>query len=66
MTFSPAKATSPHRVLDAPLAASAGKPYAPDRCGSPIDAWMELMEAVDALCPRWPERRVVIGGNYRL
>lgn len=66
MTSSPAKTTNPQRVHDAPLAACAGKPYAPERCGSPIDAWMELMEAVEALCPRWPERRVQSGGNYRL
>jgi hypothetical protein len=66
MSSSPATTTSLHRVRDAPLAASGGKPYAPERCGSPIDTWMELMEAIEALCPRWPERAVSIGRDYRL
>jgi hypothetical protein len=32
-----------------------------------LSDWMELMEAVEALCPVWPERaKPVEGGNYRL
>jgi hypothetical protein len=32
-----------------------------------LSDWMELMEAVEALCPVWPERiEPVKGGNYRL
>jgi hypothetical protein len=48
------------------LAASAGKPYAPERSGSTFDKWMDLMEAVEALCPCWPEREASIGTDYRL
>ena len=33
----------------------------------PIAAWMELMEVVEALCPRWPERpHVFRGSTFRL
>ena len=50
----------------APLAASAGVPYAPPMLPAPIDAWIDLMEVVEALCPRWPERALSIGRDYRL
>lgn len=66
MTSSPTSTVRQQRPQDAPLAASAGKRYTPKRSGSPIDAWMDLMEAVEALCPHWPERTVSIGVDYRL
>ena len=50
----------------APLAAAGGVSYAPKTQRDPITAWIELMEVVEALCPRWPERRLVIGKDYRL
>ena len=50
----------------APLAGSAGVPYAPPMLPAPIDAWIDLMEVVEALCPRWPERALSIGRDYRL
>lgn len=31
-----------------------------------MDAWMDLMEAVEALCPHWPARPLVIGQDYRM
>jgi hypothetical protein len=66
MSSSPRSTTRQQRIQDAPLAASAGKPYAPERRGNPVDQWMELMEVVEALCPRWPERAALIGRDYRL
>ena len=32
----------------------------------PIDAWIDLMAAIEALCPRWPEPRPTVGSDYRL
>jgi len=32
-----------------------------------LSDWMELMEAVEVLCPVWPERVVPVeGGNHKL
>ncbi|MBA2079610.1 hypothetical protein [Rhodanobacter sp. PCA2] len=32
-----------------------------------LSDWVELMEAVEALCPVWPERpKVVADGSYKL
>ncbi len=60
---STADRTTPER---APLAASAGVSDGLPEASNPIDAWMDLMEAVEALCPRWPERMVPVGRDYRL
>ena len=32
----------------------------------PIDAWIDLMAAIEALCPCWPEPRPTVGSDYRL
>ena len=32
----------------------------------PFQAWIELTEVVEALCPGWPERPVMSGGDFRL
>lgn len=32
----------------------------------PINAWIDLMTAIEALCPRWPEREPAAGRDYRL
>ncbi|MFZ2237304.1 MAG: hypothetical protein WAV67_13115 [Dokdonella sp.] len=50
----------------APFAASGGVAYVRSPRSSSVDAWMDLMEAVEALCPRWPERELSIGTDYRL
>jgi hypothetical protein len=50
----------------APLAADGGVEFEPSIQRDPIDAWMELMEAIEALCPVWPERIVVEGTDFRL
>lgn len=40
------------------LVAEGGVVLQASRHSDPIVAWMELMEVVEALCPRWPERRL--------
>lgn len=32
----------------------------------PFEAWLSLMEVVEALCPEWPPREIVEGGDFRL
>lgn len=49
-----------------PLANAGGVAYAPEMQRDPITAWMELMEVVEMLCPRWPDRALVVGKDYRL
>jgi hypothetical protein len=53
-------------VEPAPLAGSAGKAYAPLVLAEPVDAWLDLMEVIEALCPRWPTRSLPTGTDYRL
>ena len=38
------------------LVAEGGAAYRPLRSNDSLADWMELMEAVEALCPRWPVR----------
>ena len=46
-----------HYVRDEILAAAkAGAIHHHVRSSDPIAAWMDLMEAVEILCPRWPPR----------
>ena len=46
--------------------ASGGRVYLPQSQRDPISAWTKLMEVVEMLCPRWPQRPLVIGTDYRL
>ena len=63
MNSSP-KSTDERPIL---LVAEAGVPYASTPAGDPIVAWMDLMEAVEALCPKWPPRPpLVASANFRL
>ncbi|MFC4821565.1 hypothetical protein [Dokdonella ginsengisoli] len=48
------------------LAAEAGVPYVPRHPDDPIGDWIGLMEAVEALCPRWPQREPTIGERFEL
>lgn len=67
MTSSPKSTTdAAARIAEPPFAAAGGVPYAPKTDRPPIEAWVDLMEAVEALCPRWPEREISIGRDYRL
>jgi len=36
------------------------------RARDPFEAWIALMEAVEALCPRWPARERVTTGEFKL
>lgn len=38
------------------LVAEGGAAFQASPHADPIAAWIELMEVVEALCPRWPER----------
>ena len=48
------------------LARDAGVPYYLPAQDDPFKAWIELMEAVEALCPRWPERDRITKGVFLL
>ena len=48
------------------LAAAGGQPYVRRPTPSPMQSWMDLMELVEMLCPRWPIRTVVRGTRYLL
>ncbi len=48
------------------LVADAGVPYRIVPTGDPIQAWIDLMEAVEVLCPKWPPQPPSRGRNYRL
>lgn len=39
-----------------PLARDGGVRLRPSSRRDPFEAWMDLMEAVEALCPQWPMR----------
>lgn len=53
---------NPHAVL----AAHAGVPYLRSTFDQGFTDWLALMEVVEGLCPRWPERELSIGTDYRL
>ena len=44
----------------------AGIAYRPSPARDPFDAWISLMEAVEALCPRWPAREHRMTGDFKL
>ena len=50
------KSTDRNDATDPLLVAEGGAAYQPLRSNDPLADWMELMEAVEALCPRWPVR----------
>jgi hypothetical protein len=52
--------------LPAPLAGDAGVRFELPSGVDPIDAWIDLMTAIEALCPRWPVREPAAGRDYRL
>ena len=47
------------------IVSDAGVPYNPEY-RDPTAAWVELMNVVEALCPRWPEREHRIDGVFLL
>jgi hypothetical protein len=46
--------------------AESGVEYRLQNTANPFEAWMNLMEAVEALCPVWPERSVITVGEFKL
>lgn len=38
------------------LVRDGGAQFAPVHGRDPLEAWVDLMDAVEALCPEWPER----------
>jgi hypothetical protein len=58
--------TSTERVPEALLVREAGVPYRPSPARDPFEAWIALMEAVEALCARWPPREHQMTGNFKL
>ena len=53
-------------VRDPVLVGEGALPYAPESSRDPLVAWIDLMEVVEALCPRWPERPPSIGRIFLL
>ena len=47
------------------IVAEAGVPYVPEY-SDPISTWIDLMDVVEALCPKWPERERKIEGIFLL
>ncbi len=63
MSLIPMQTNRPTQSL---LVAEGGVPYRASKSADPFVAWMDLMEAVEALCPEWPVREVDDGGVYKL
>ena len=59
-------ADQPSKAPPVVLAAAGGQPYVRRPTPSPMQSWMDLMELVEMLCPRWPIRTVVRGTRYLL
>ncbi len=60
-------APKPEAATGPVLVSEGGAAYRPLRSNDPIAAWMDLMEAVEALCPRWPTRpQRVEAAGFRL
>jgi hypothetical protein len=61
------KSTDPMRDRPPILLREGGVPYRPTHATDPLAEWMELMEAVEALCPKWPVREEVsLPGGFLL
>lgn len=48
------------------LVREGGVRFTPVHERDPLEAWVDLMEAVEALCPRWPARTPTWSGGFRL
>jgi len=66
MTSSPTDADNGAPRTDAPLTVVAGWHSVLPVPTHPIEAWIDLMEVVEALCPVWPERNGAGQGDYRM
>jgi hypothetical protein len=52
--------------MDAPLTEATGWHPALPTPAHPIEAWLDLMDVVEALCPTWPAVAPTRDGDYRL
>ena len=59
MSSSP-KSRLPDPVAGLVLVREGGVEYRPAPSPDPFVAWVELMEVIEALCPRWPPRAPTI------
>ena len=67
MSFSVDKAMHHKDTKQTPLlVAEAGLPYSVRPQGDPIDAWLDLMETVEALFPQFPMPEMRVGTDFRL
>ena len=66
--FLPYLIAKPESGLEPLLARNAGVAWAwaPNADFSSIDARIDLIETVELLCPRWPDRVYAGGQDYRL
>ena len=61
------KSTNPMRDRPPILVRDGGVPYRPTPSADPMAEWMDLMEVVEALCPKWRVRdEVVLSGGFVL
>jgi len=65
MNYSPKSPTTKHDGVREPLVGSEVLDVVQAGRGDLSD-WVELMEAVEALCPVWPRVGVTRAGTYRL
>lgn len=66
MNFSPPDDAKPTQGATPVLVADGGLPFAPLARRDSMVVFFELMEVVELLCVRWPERRVSMGRDFRL
>lgn len=61
------KSHRPDPSVDPVLVREGGVEYRPMPSKDPFVVWLELMEVVEALCPRWPARAPGAGsGRFEL
>jgi len=60
------KQSEPNIVAEPPFAAGGGVQTFPRFEDDPLKALDDLMAAVEALCPKWPERGTFIDGGKML
>ena len=67
MSFSVDKAMHHKDTKRTPLlVANAGLPYSVRPQGDSIEAWLDLMETLEALCPQLPMQKMRVGTDFRL
>jgi len=57
--------TSPSKTLP-PFVEEGGVSYCTADATDPVEAWIQLMEVIEALCPQWPRREPMLGHTFLL